>query len=648
MADSYSGGRGSSGERQSGRSESERPARRTLLMIMLLVAAAAALPSFRELDSALISDDGAALGYVQREGAGADWFGPQYDLRTVRFWRPMVSMSLGLQEATTGVRPQPLKLFNLLGHMLAACLVAAIARRMGATPLGTLLAGLAAAFFPYQGGNVLWVVGRVDSGCLPLLLGAVLLGTSERTGWRMLGLIPAFLAFATKEIAFALVPWIAVLNWGRGITMGRSLLRTAPFALLMLLVLIWRRIALGVWIGGYPVQGIGAGEAWGDRLSLPAGVGAVLGWPLLFWGLAVATLFFLGALGQRKIFRPSLAAAMAALAGLLPLAHLFLAPEVGQEHLRTFWLADCGLVLGISILVGNRSQLGWAATAEQPSRGGANTVGHTLVLSIVVTFVLVRASSAQDNVMNWRRAADAAGAKVAALAASVSGEEARAEPIMATDIPRTLNGAYVLQWGVADRFRAPFPETSRPIWPWRPLFTGGAQDERSAAWPIADACFRPFDSESKFPLLDATRVSAGTATEREVELETGPPFVLSVDESLLLAPGQADPSAKLLLRASADVHAWELLLISELGYQVAGLPAAGGRQLEISLRDALMSAGRVPLWMALAQAADFGADRAYLEFRALDAKRQPIFVSRWIGLTWSPELRDVVYPLEGQ
>ena len=81
------------------------PRRRGLWLLLLLVVVAAVVPSLGTLDAGLISEDGAALAYVDAHGPLADLTGPQYDLRTFRFWRPLVTLSLDLQEATTGVAP---------------------------------------------------------------------------------------------------------------------------------------------------------------------------------------------------------------------------------------------------------------------------------------------------------------------------------------------------------------------------------------------------------------------------------------------------------------------------------------------------------------------------------------------------------------
>ena len=77
--------------------------------------------------------------------------------RLLAFWRPVVTASWSLQEATTGVDPAPLRAFNLLCHAFAAAGIGLLARRLGAGAVGAVVAGGMAALFPEQGGTVTWV-----------------------------------------------------------------------------------------------------------------------------------------------------------------------------------------------------------------------------------------------------------------------------------------------------------------------------------------------------------------------------------------------------------------------------------------------------------------------------------------------------------
>ncbi|MEO0651678.1 MAG: hypothetical protein AAFZ65_13460, partial [Planctomycetota bacterium] len=161
----------------------------------------------------LVSEDSSAVAYVHDFGPFADFARTQYDLRTVRFWRPLVTFGLGLQEWLVGGQALGLRLANLLFHALAAALAGAIAQALGLRRAGAIVALAWALTFPFLGGTAHWVVGRVDSQCLPFVLAcswAALVGRP-----RMAALF-ALAALGTKESG-AVAPAVAtVLLLGRG------------------------------------------------------------------------------------------------------------------------------------------------------------------------------------------------------------------------------------------------------------------------------------------------------------------------------------------------------------------------------------------------------------------------------------------------
>jgi hypothetical protein len=102
------------------------------------------------LSAPLISEDSSVLAYCQREPALSDWDRPQYDLRTVRFWRPLMTLGMDLQSAWTGADPSALRAFNWICQGLALLGL----WRLG-TRLGGVLPGLLAA---------LWAARRAGPG----------------------------------------------------------------------------------------------------------------------------------------------------------------------------------------------------------------------------------------------------------------------------------------------------------------------------------------------------------------------------------------------------------------------------------------------------------------------------------------------------
>jgi len=233
------------------------------------------------------------------------------------------------------------------------------------------------------------------------------------------------------------------------------------------------------------------------------------------------------------------------------------------------------------------------------------------------------------------------------------------QPVLSATPPRTLGGAYVLQWGIADRFRAPFPATPRPVWPWRPVFDGPGMTRKSVTSPLRDLRWAFGRGKRTVPALLVTHGGPDMLGEPLGDL------YLSAD--LFTEPGP-------LLSCSGEFPGarFEALLFTELGYGIGlfggpkqrgemhaieeGLvpPPFGGT---ISLRELLQlvpegtGTGGTQLWEVLALAADFGARDAYVELRAVDDARgeldRPVGASAWIHLVWGPELRDAMLPLDG-
>ena len=243
-----------------------RSARSLIAFLIGLVALAALWPSLGTFGAGLISDDGPALAYVHAHGPWADWLRPEYDVHFARFWRPMVTVSLGLQEAWTGVSAGPLRALNWCGHLASALLIVALARQLGARWLGAAAIGILVAWFPHQGGTVTWIVGRVDSQCVPFALGALVAILGGRTG---LAGVLLFVALATKEVAIAVLPAAVLLcAVQRALRPDAELpvrRRTAWVVFgVTVATLILRHLAIGTWVGGYP---------GGLSASFPEGLG---------------------------------------------------------------------------------------------------------------------------------------------------------------------------------------------------------------------------------------------------------------------------------------------------------------------------------------------------------------------------------------
>lgn len=622
-------------------------ARRLTGLCLFLVTALALWPTLGRFGAGFISDDGPVLGYVHQHGPWADWLQAEYGAHFVRFWRPLVTLTLDLQEAWTGIAEAPLRIFNWLGHVATALLAFVLARQLGARHLGALLVGALVAWFPYQGGTVVWIVGRVDSQCVPLALGALVAVLAGRA-------LPAcalfFLALATKEVAIATLPAALLLVLAqRALRPGFQAPPRARTAIALLLTatatLIWRRLAIGTWVGGYP-GGLAASMPGGLDLTVVRNL-AVAAWrPLAPLYLAAALLAVVAlALPGRDRARLALGAALIVLAGLTalgPLVGNLAAGDLTDYHERTTMFADALLCLVLVV-------------AFVPSAGRA--LART---GLVVGLALagLRGVEARADAGEWAAAGNRSRALVADVRTRIDGlvPTPTHEPVLSTQFARTYAGAYLFQWGVADRFRAPFPAANAPVWPWRSLFNPD-HVERASVTRVQANLRWPFRTDLRtVPELPVTIVAS--AEQPNVLLDEVP-----VTTALLTEPGPlfvctgAFPGAR-----------FEALLFTELGFAVgtwggplegaevgvlppgaSAVPPFGG---VLALRDLLQleprgaGSGGPFLYEALRLAADLGATEAYVELRVVDDARgernRPIAASRWIRLVWEPDLVDAL------
>ncbi|MCZ6596213.1 MAG: hypothetical protein O7B99_01090 [Planctomycetota bacterium] len=574
----------------------------------------ALLPTVGRLGAPPISDDAAALGYVHRSGFLGDWVAPQYGLELVRFWRPLATTTLGLQEALTGTAAAPLRALNLVAHVAAALLVGLLARRLGAGALGALAAGGLAACTPEQGGTVIWLVGRVDSLSVALVLLAAWLALGGR---RVAALAAAFLACATKEVAFVLAPWTWLFALGRGDSMRAALRPALPLLAASAAALVWRRLALGEWVGGYPggEPGLPSG-LWLAAVALGRTQGLFLAGLL---GLALAAAAF-RALDARMLLAGAGCACLAA----APLYGLLSDGQIEEQNLRTLLFFDLTLCLA-------------AGASLRPARP------RVLVLPLVVVAVVAgwRLRLANEDAAEWTAAAVLAEEHVRRTRDTLADVEPSEHPVFDATLPRTHGGAYCLAWGAADRFRAPFPATPRPVWPWRTIFDR-TESKRAPAMVPRDQLLWPFGGSRS----------------------TVPPILVTIEGADGIDPVPVDERVALEPDTSPVLEIWgtfsfarriEFLVFTEIGYEPgiwrggdlegesARNPRGGAdRVRRISLRRILLQAEAQTLGEALRQAADVGATHAYLQVRAVDDARgelnRPIAASRFIRLEWEPTL----------
>jgi hypothetical protein len=572
---------------------------RSVRLAALGVVLLALLPSVGTLDAPWIAEDASILAEVRADGPWADWTRGQYGLLLLRFWRPLVSTSWALQEATTGIAPVPLRLFNLALHALASVLVFACARRLGAGLAGAFVAGAWIALFPEQGGTSTWLAGRTDLLCAVPLLASAFTGLG---GKPLLAAPWAFLACAAKEFGFLAPLWIALLALARGEAWREVLRRSAPAGVAAVLALAWRRMALGTFAGGYAFE-------------LPGLLPGLQGLIASTWSYNWASLFLLPPLlvllargPDRRLLGGVLGAWCLA---LVPLAPLLADGWLEPENRRLFYLAECVFALAAGVAWSR-----WLARAEARPRFAL----------LALLYLGGRGALAWNDTHDWARSARTGEREIARVRAALAGARPGPEPVLFASFPNSRSGAYCLGFGLAARFRAPFPETPRPVWPWRLAGVPRIERERAPLVPArADGSIWPLDDPSGVAEL-ALRTPPGEAVER-----------IDVDERVFVV-GE-DRSPRLALQGPAGAR-FEAVLASEIGYEpfaLGNLPADGA--VAFSLRELLASSnGTYSGGGLLQQAADLRAGRAYLELRALAPDGRPLAATRWIELVWPPEL----------
>lgn len=580
----------------------------------------------------LLSEDSAALAYAAEHGPWADWLGPQYDLRVVRFWRPLVTWSLAAQERIGGTDAIWLRSLNLVCHGTSVAVLVLLAAELGAGRLGAALCGLAAATTPCAGGAVLWVVGRVDALCVALFLCSVLLALRGHT---LLSLAAGFLALATKEQAVVLPAWIFLLALGRGDAWRRAARLALPSCALVAAYFGLRFAALGTAIGGYS----GAALSW---RAVPAALRAwlhafeltvVFGSPLLLMSMD---------LGIARL-RPAAAAIGAALLAAAPLLHVLAPGEVAREHLRTLYLSDLGLCLAGGCLL--------ARAGAIRALFGRRTFGLIGFLGLLAVLGGMRVSAQLDDLGRWREAGLLASAIEVDVRFALDGAAASSRPVVVEGVPRAVAGAYVYQWGFAERFAPPFEPTARPAWPWRNVYALG---EAERGRPLVGSLLERRLGGAPRPIVDPFQAAAGplelSAIDERAAPGTAAPGTVSVDERLLEGlPADAAPP-RLLLRGLAEVASIEWLLLTPIGYEPGGsieLSGGGPAAIEVELREVLLRPvgdGFARLSDALLDALDTGAREQVLELRAMPRAGGDPWVAH-LGLAIDPALRDRARPL---
>ena len=534
-----------------------------------------------------LSDDLAILGYVHREALGADLTTPQFGMHAVRFWRPVVTASWDVVEAGFGPHPLVHRAVNV-GALLAAAWLALVtlaalrprSARAGETTRAAAALVLFLTWFPYSGGTVIWLAGRTDLLATVLLFAGVVAALGER---RAITFLLAIVGLATKETTVVLPVWAAACLWARGGTFAEAVKKSLPATLGVAVGLGVRRLAIGSWVGGYP-----SSKGLSGVLEHP--LGALAAW-LEMATPTLAILFALvlvGAVAKTLDRRLVVAGLVAGAAAVVPLLPLLGGDGLGTSNARLLFPSAAGFAL-----VG-------AGAVLRPAR---SRVAGRVVLAALAFALGTQAVRTTLDARAWAHQAELSEARYTALSSRLEREPRTPLPVLVDELPATLNDRYLFAFGIADRFRAPFVEVEREVWPLRPLF--GFEDSRRAP--------------------SRTTLDGERGNWRALEVT---PNRVHLDLSLL-----SDAANPTTLEWTTEVDAagrLEALLFTPSGYEVAHTFQSS----DLSLRTLLLGRGdRFSLAQAWMQAVDLGAERTYLELRWLVADGTP-FASEWIELTW--------------
>jgi hypothetical protein len=311
------------------------------------------------------SDDFIVVHHASDFGrALSDFVGCQAGLEgPVWFYRPLITLSFAIEFVLVGVDPFLSHVDNTVVHGCNAVLVAMLAMRW-VVQRTAILAGLAWGLAPHHASCVSWAVGRVDVFATFFSLVALLfvVRRCEGSGSRAstAAAVAAFaLALCCKESAVVFPAWIAVGGFSLAGGLFRDRVRQAlrivlPFVVVVVVYVIWRRYALGVWIGGYgnslppgapSLEGLLRWTWWWlaplDRawIADPVGLLVLAALPLLAWAAVVV---------RRRRIGASAVCLLLFIVAFVP-TYMFWGNTENPKNLRHMYLGSIALVLMLAV-----------------------------------------------------------------------------------------------------------------------------------------------------------------------------------------------------------------------------------------------------------------------------------------------------------
>lgn len=226
--------------------------------LVLLVTAAAFAPT---LGFDFLLDDYQIGRFAHAEG-GVDWaeafryFFPSH-LEHDQFLRPIPVLSGAVDLAVWGPHPFGFHLTNLLIHLLGTLLVGLLATRLSSNRWVGPFAALAYGLYPGNAESVAWVIHRMVG--LTVVFYALTLLLHTRAKLRPLAWLAALLAILCKEPAANLPAAVFLLHFYRlsgdkldvRERVRQSIRAVIPYVVVVVIFLIWKRLAFGSVNTGY-------------------------------------------------------------------------------------------------------------------------------------------------------------------------------------------------------------------------------------------------------------------------------------------------------------------------------------------------------------------------------------------------------------
>jgi len=165
------------------------------------------------------------FGFLIRPTGGAD------------FYRPMITLSLLLDQSLWGSNPAGYHATNLVLHAISILMVALFTWLVLRSRLAAIASAFLFAVHPVHAESVCWISGRTDLACAAFLLSGISLYLIYRRSGRRIALAGSYVltvfALLSKELAMLAPLLVALASWGSGErNYRRIVLDSLPFAVL--------------------------------------------------------------------------------------------------------------------------------------------------------------------------------------------------------------------------------------------------------------------------------------------------------------------------------------------------------------------------------------------------------------------------------